>query len=211
MLRYPASAEMTKSDKTVAAILTAAEALFLARSYADVTMDQIAERSGVTKGGLYHHFSSKEELYLQMMHAALARMRALFGEALAGEGGCRERLGRLTQAFFALPPNQIAVMRLVRRDVNAFAPPMRAKLVGSYQASLPALVEAVVEDGIRDGELAPGNPRLLAWHFVATVEVTLGRHADSVFKTGAAKLDYVLEIFFTGAAAERRCKQGACA
>lgn len=199
----------TKSEKTIAAILSAAEELFLAKNYADVTMGQLARRSGVTKGALYHHFPSKEDLYLQMMHAALARKRALFSRALASGRGCRERLGRLTQAFFDLPKDEIGLMRLVRRDVNIFAPPVRANLVRSYQASLPSLVEAVIREGIRDGELAPADPRLLAWHFVATVEVTLGRHADCVFKDPGSRLDHVLDIFFRGAAAARRARQGA--
>ncbi|OGR84077.1 MAG: hypothetical protein A3J74_11080 [Elusimicrobia bacterium RIFCSPHIGHO2_02_FULL_57_9] len=191
----------TKSEKTIAAILSAAEQLFLAKNYADVTMDQIAQGSGVTKGALYHHFPSKEGLYQQMMHASLARKRELFSRALASGRGCRERLERLTQAFFDLPKDEIALMRLVRRDVNIFAAAARAKLVRSYQASLPSLVEAVIRDGIRDGELTPADPRLLAWHFVATVEVTLGRHADCVLKDPGAKLNYVLDLFFRGAAA----------
>ena len=200
---------MTRSEKTIAAILSAAEELFLARNYAGVTVDAVAQRCGVTKGALYHHFPSKEDLYLQMMHAALARKRALFGRALASGRDCRERLALLTQAFFDLPKDEIGLMRLVRRDVNVFAPAVRAKLVRSYQASLPSLVEAVIRDGIREGELAPADARLLAWHFIATVEVTLGRHADSVFKSAGAKLNHVLNLFFRGAAAPRRARQGA--
>ena len=199
----------TKSEKTISAILSAAEELFLVKNYADVTMGQLAQSSGVTKGALYHHFPGKEDLYLQMMHAALARKRALFSRALASGRDCRERLGSLTQAFFDLPKNEIGLMRLVRRDINIFAPPARTKLVRSYQASLPSLVEAVVRDGIRDGELAPADPRLLAWHFVATVEVTLGRHADCVFKNSRTKQNHVLDLFFRGAAAARRAQQGA--
>ena len=134
---------MTKSGKTIATILSTAEGFFLAKNYAEVTMDQIA------------------------------------------------------------------IMRLVRRDVNVFPAPVRGRLVRAYQAALPSLVEAAIRDGIRDGTLAPADPRLLAWHFIATVEVTLGRHADSVLDDSAAKLDYVLDLFFHGAAAPRRTKQGA--
>lgn len=195
----PRTAQGAKAKETALAILSAAEALFLAKNYADVTMEQIAARGGVTKGALYHHFSSKEELYLHMMHAALARMRALFSAALASPGGCRRRLGRLTRTFLELPQDQIGLMRLVRRDVNIFAPPARGKLVRSYQDALPAVVEAAISDGIRDGELVNADARLLAWNFVAMVEVTLGRYPDSVFKNSRAKLDYVLDLFFLGA------------
>jgi hypothetical protein len=69
------------------------------------------------------------------------------------------------------------------------------------------VVEAVIRDGIRDGELIGTDARLLAWHFVAAVEVTLSRHTDSVFKGPRAKLDYVLDLFFLGTGASRRDKK----
>jgi AcrR family transcriptional regulator len=53
------AAVRTKSESTVSRILEAAEVLFLERAYADVTMDMIVRAAEVTKGGLYHHFSSK--------------------------------------------------------------------------------------------------------------------------------------------------------
>ncbi|HEY3324174.1 MAG TPA: TetR/AcrR family transcriptional regulator [Planctomycetota bacterium] len=38
--------------------------LFAERGFAAVNLDQIAARSGVTKGSLYHHYGSKKELIL---------------------------------------------------------------------------------------------------------------------------------------------------
>jgi AcrR family transcriptional regulator len=58
-----------KSATTITNILEAAQALFLEKNYADVTMTDIAEAADVTKGALYHHFSGKEDLYLRMMHS----------------------------------------------------------------------------------------------------------------------------------------------
>ena len=190
---------MTKSEATIASILSAAASLFTARNYADVTMDQIAVACSVTKGALYHHFSSKEELYLALMHNDLAGKRALFGEAVAAGRDCRDRLRRLTAVFFDLPRQSREVARLVRRDINIFGEPARDDLVRAYQSSLPVLIEGVIRDGIRDGELAPADPRLLSWHFVAMVEVTLTGYADSVFETADDKLDHVMELFFRGA------------
>ena len=188
---------MTKSEATIASILSAAASLFTARNYADVTMDRIAEACSVTKGALYHHFSSKEELYLALMHSDLDAKKALFGGAVATGRDCRDRLRRLTAVFYDLPRQSREVARLVRRDINVFGEPARGELVRAYQSSLPELIEGV----IRDGELAPAAPRLLSWHFVAMVEVTLTGYADSVFTNADDKLDHVMELFFRGAGA----------
>jgi AcrR family transcriptional regulator len=163
-------------------------------------MDRIAEACHVTKGALYHHFTSKEELYLALMTADLARKKALFREAIAAGDTCRDRLRRLTRTFFELSREDRELIKLVRRDINVFADPARSTLVKLYQESLPDLIERVIRDGIRNGEIREADPRLLSWQFVAMVEVVLGRYADDVFVDADAKLAYVLELFFHGAA-----------
>lgn len=52
----------TKDD-----ILEAATKLFLQRSYDAVSIKDITEAVGVTKGAFYHHFSSKEELFSEVI------------------------------------------------------------------------------------------------------------------------------------------------
>lgn len=190
----------TRSETTIANVLSAAVYLFTSRHYADVTMDQIAETAHVTKGALYHHFSSKEELYLEMMHADLAGKKDLFTKAIDEGGSCRDRLRRLTKAFFDLPAHQREVLKLVRRDANVFAEPARNELIRAYQASLPESTEWAIREGIESGELAPTDARLLSWQFIAMVEVTLSTHACKLFRTTDEKLDYVLNLFFHGAA-----------
>ncbi|MCP4853510.1 MAG: TetR/AcrR family transcriptional regulator [Fuerstiella sp.] len=198
----------TQSISTVASIMAAAKSLFLAKNYAEVTMDRIAEKSDLTKGALYHHFSSKEELYLEMMHADLAQKREIFTAAIDSSEDCRERLRQLTKAFFDLPPEKRELIKLVQRDINVFRDPARANLVRAYQQSLPELVERVIRDGIENGKLAPGDPRLLSWHFVSMVQVTLDLYADSLFDDSDQKLDYVLNLFFDGAVAAKQARRG---
>ena len=50
-------------EATRAAILEAAEELFLDAGPADTPMSRIARRAGVTKSLIHHHFGSKEELW----------------------------------------------------------------------------------------------------------------------------------------------------
>ncbi|MDR1654986.1 MAG: TetR/AcrR family transcriptional regulator [Treponema sp.] len=64
--------------ETFTDIMRAAEGLFMEQGYERTSMQQIADRSGVTKGALYHHFDSKDALlermcadhYLVLEHAA---------------------------------------------------------------------------------------------------------------------------------------------
>lgn len=48
-------------------ILEAATDLFSARGFADVSMQQIADASGITKATMYHHFRNKEDLFVEVV------------------------------------------------------------------------------------------------------------------------------------------------
>ena len=48
-------------------ILEAAFAEFSRNGYAMTTLDQIAERAGVTKGTIYVYFENKEHLFISMV------------------------------------------------------------------------------------------------------------------------------------------------
>ncbi|MGD0707963.1 MAG: TetR/AcrR family transcriptional regulator [Anaerolineaceae bacterium] len=52
-----------KSEETRARIVEAAYDLFLAQGFAATSMRQIVQRAGVTMGGVYNHFPSKQELW----------------------------------------------------------------------------------------------------------------------------------------------------
>ncbi len=60
---------MTQNEpkkKRIEQILTAAASEFLDKGYEGASVDSIARRAGLTKGGVYHHFSNKDAI----LHAA---------------------------------------------------------------------------------------------------------------------------------------------
>ncbi len=55
-------------------LLEVGAALFETRQFAQVSVDDIARAAGVSKGLLYHYFSSKEEFFLEGYRAGAARL-----------------------------------------------------------------------------------------------------------------------------------------
>ncbi|MFI5752933.1 ScbR family autoregulator-binding transcription factor [Streptomyces sp. NPDC051644] len=60
-------AQQERSVRTREAILVAAGEAFEERGYAAATLQMIMEKAGVTKGALYHHFKSKEEMVRELL------------------------------------------------------------------------------------------------------------------------------------------------
>jgi len=64
--------QQTKSEQTRSAILTAAIACFYELGYANTTTDNIAQKAGVSRGAMLHHFPTRFDL----IKAALAHLSA---------------------------------------------------------------------------------------------------------------------------------------
>lgn len=191
----------TKSKETTQSILDAARALFTERQFAAVTINDIAAYCNISKGALYHHFSGKEDIYLNMMHQNLAQIKERSEHTMAErQGSCRERLHASLLNFLELPDDLLRVLGLVRRDINIFKDSIRTELIQAYQAAIPLLVESIIQDGIDAGEVKPIDARLLARQTVALVEVALHPYSRRQIGDSQAMATYVVDILFNGIA-----------
>ncbi|MCA1995449.1 MAG: TetR/AcrR family transcriptional regulator, partial [Coleofasciculus sp. S288] len=64
-------------------VLIAAETLFRQRGYNTVTMRDIAEEVGIRQASLYHHFPTKEQLFITVTEQVFERHRNGLQQALA--------------------------------------------------------------------------------------------------------------------------------
>lgn len=76
MTRY----ESGQKDETRRKILGAASRLFRERGIKATTVPDIMQDCGLTVGGFYKHFDSKEELFRAAMAEAIEEMRGQFGK-----------------------------------------------------------------------------------------------------------------------------------
>ncbi|MDH0090136.1 TetR/AcrR family transcriptional regulator [Achromobacter mucicolens] len=69
-------------DQTRQRLLDAAQSIFLSKGFVAASVEDIAEQAGYTRGAFYSNFSSKSELFLQLLKRdhenVMADMRAIF-------------------------------------------------------------------------------------------------------------------------------------
>lgn len=128
-----------KTDKTHDALLDAAVVVVGRQGIANLTLDAVAAVAGMSKGGLLHHFPSKDRLIealvvrtaestRQYYNEAYARtpegpgrmVRALLDHCLSDAEGWTEELQRSSSACFAAlaqNPSLIEPMRAVYSDL----------------------------------------------------------------------------------------------
>jgi AcrR family transcriptional regulator len=98
------------------AILEAALSVFSDLGYTQATLNDVADRVGVTKGCLYHYFESKERLLLDLIKDRIGAA-IIADEALASAEGSREErlrefVERLWQRFQQPGQIEVAILAL---------------------------------------------------------------------------------------------------
>jgi TetR/AcrR family transcriptional regulator, cholesterol catabolism regulator len=92
--------------------------LFLERGYDNTPMSLIAERLGLTKAGIYHHFASKEDLLFLVHKTAMERGLQPVFDAAARETDPEQRLRVFLHEharMLALDPAAMLLIREARR------------------------------------------------------------------------------------------------
>jgi AcrR family transcriptional regulator len=73
--------QQQRSEATTSEVLAAARKLFAEAGYAATSLDAIAAAAGLTKGAIYHHFSSKQEVFRAVYEQERRRLSEIEGAA----------------------------------------------------------------------------------------------------------------------------------
>jgi TetR/AcrR family transcriptional repressor of nem operon len=90
---------MSKGEDTRERILAHSAQLFNRQGYAGASLADIMRETGLEKGGIYNHFSSKEQLALESFDYAYELVRQRVRLALAGKFNAIERLLAIVSVF----------------------------------------------------------------------------------------------------------------
>jgi AcrR family transcriptional regulator len=65
------------TDERRAQLITLGTKLFSTRAYEDISIDDVAEEAGISKGLLYHYFGGKRQFYVEVLRATSEELRRL--------------------------------------------------------------------------------------------------------------------------------------
>ena len=177
-------------------ILRTATDLFSERGYNEVTMEEIAEDMGVSKGTIYNYFSSKENLYLEILKESFEAIEALLHEEVENSDPAPLKLRKLLAAIFTFYRRNLKVLRILSRDETHLLKE-HFELTEKWRTRRVRLYEKIIEKGIDEGSFVRQNPRLRALMLYGAVGAVMVHHdflmdagevADAVFSQLASGL-----------------------
>jgi TetR/AcrR family transcriptional repressor of nem operon len=164
-----------KGEITRQAIIAAAAPIFNQRGYDGASMQDVMEATGLEKGGLYRHFSGKEELAAEAFRYALEQAVKLRTEHVDRAHGSLTLLKSLVKQFVETRSNLPGGCPLMNTAIDADdGNPKLRQLAQEALRDWRMRLSRVVRDGIRDGEIRKGTvPREVANTIIATLEGAL--------------------------------------
>jgi AcrR family transcriptional regulator len=160
-------------------ILSAAEELFASHGFAATTVDDIAAEAGVSKGLLYDHYHSKEELLRAVWDRLVAAWSQSAKQVKLSEGGIADAIGDAVIVSLRYVETNRLLRRIIAQDPGALFPAGRDD-ANAFGRAYRERLEPLLARGVRTGELRRGldveRTAEVIWllHFALTRELFVG-------------------------------------
>lgn len=166
---------MSKGEQTRQAIIEKAAPLFNQRGFAGCSMADIMEATGLEKGGLYRHFSSKEELAAEVFRYAMQTAFDARGLGDHPEGDAITKLRLMVERFVAIPSPLPGGCPLLNTAIDTDdGNPILLTLVKDALAKWKSRIRRIVQQGIDDGQITrSADPQSVANLIISTLEGAL--------------------------------------
>jgi len=140
-------------------ILKAARKLFFDRGFKSVTVDNIAEKSEVSKGSIYLCFESKEEIYTQILIAENIALYERVKNFTAIEASASQLLQEFARIYVDYFLNDKELFRILMTFMMQtghmhLTQQQSAELIRSTNQNITILSQ-IIRKGIDSGEFAP--------------------------------------------------------
>jgi AcrR family transcriptional regulator len=177
-------------------ILEAAREVFFLKGFENATIEDIAQKTELSKGAIYLYFPSKEEIYFTLMHEGSLILQEMLKKAADADLPADTLLRRMGQAYLRFYEQYPGFFRML---FLYYMSPSREQKVSrelcdscerDAKESL-SLVAGVVDKGIRDGLFRACNPvdfAIMLWTCQNGM-ILLGERGDAEF----LKLDSPVE------------------
>ncbi|MEG2428298.1 MAG: TetR/AcrR family transcriptional regulator [Clostridium sp.] len=149
-------------EETVRLILEESLKLFIKKGYENTSIQDIIDNlGGLSKGAIYHHFKSKEEIF----DAACRKIgdeNSIYYDKIRDDKNKNgyEKLKTMIMAAYANPNNDAVIS--MTTQIMSDPKFMMNQIEEMYEIVAPNYIEPIIRQGIRDGSIKTDYPKELA-------------------------------------------------
>ncbi|MBK7028078.1 MAG: TetR/AcrR family transcriptional regulator [Bacteroidales bacterium] len=165
--------EKLSKDIRISSIIVAAVEEFLEKGYENSSMDAIAKKAGISKGGLYHHFRNKDEILSNANKVFTAPIMQMF-EELGSNNMVIPALKKYIGDYIQYWDQHRKELRFFFLSMNkGFSDPSLLGDYTDYFRQELAFIEEIYAKGMINGDLTSLNARQLALSLISAMDGAL--------------------------------------
>lgn len=142
----PKQAPLSVPDR----LLAAATRLFAERGFERTSVQELVEAAGVTKGAMYHYFTSKDDLLFAVYERVLSMQTARLSGFVESEGPVDERLHAAAADVVMTTVDNLDDTIIFFRSLHMLSPGRQAE-VRKERRRYHELFRSLIEEGVREG------------------------------------------------------------
>lgn len=174
--------------------------LFQQRGYDATSMNDVAAALKLSKGGLYHHFQSKDEILFNIMSHAMDITEERVINVVRRMQGAEERLRTLIrlhiEVVLSAEDREITVML---HENHPLSPGLRRKINGRKKDYVHFVENLIADVQRQRNSAATVTPRAAAFALVGMINWIYQWYQPEGSLNGEAIVQQFTEIFFRGA------------
>ena len=158
-------------DRRKEQIMSAALSVVVAKGYDQSRMDDIVEKSQLSKGAIYWYYKSKEEVYLSLVDYWFLQYSSGVVDTLQQQESASDQLKTLFDFFIGQFDKNPATFKLLVEfwRLAGLNPDFNAKLQQVYSDFLEYIIE-IIKVGVANGEFKNVEPRITALSILINIE-----------------------------------------
>lgn len=168
-------------------ILAVGAELFAEHGYDAVALRTICEAARVSKGAIYHHFTSKEDLLSAIVVSSLEALLRHAGSGNVAGATAGERLRAFIVGQAKLAETQTSGFRVAMSRFAVLGDAAAQARIDELRRSYVRAVRRIFADGVASGEFAPINIRA-ATRMVLAILYWLARWYETGGRTSAVQV-----------------------
>jgi AcrR family transcriptional regulator len=176
-------------------IVQAAVQEFLERGYEGASMDNIARRASLSKGGLYHHFRSKDEILIYANQKLSVPEEEIFRKVLLNRSMAKGLKEFISEYVHFWMNNKENLKFYFLSLVKAFEDEKLSDLYRRYAEDVFEMLESMFEMGMQNREFCEHNPSGRSMALITAINGILSYMMLGVGPSGDEIISYFHKIF----------------
>lgn len=182
-------------------ILEAALNMFSINNYHATSMSMIAEEAGVSKGTLYWHFDSKEDLFRELVLAGLDYFNENYQRIELEELNAEEKIYQIIDFSIKMLAENLKMGQILQNNIQLISSEFQKKMIERHKSAID-MIKKVIEQGIEEERIKSKNTHNTAVMILTLIFNTQSQELYYSSDTVKEDVDFIYDFIMQGISKE---------